>query len=119
MASSLQGLPSILAAGLMVPVQLIINFFVNSGSGQAAATMPIMAPLADLLGVSRQTAVLAYQYGDGLSNCLWPTSGILMAGLSIPGIPYDKWFKWVWKLMLLMYVAVTALVMVSVAIGYQ
>ena len=119
MASSLQGLPSILAAGLMVPVQLIINFFVNSGSGQAAATMPIMAPLADLLGVSRQTAVLAYQYGDGLSYCLWPTSGILMAGLSIPGIPYDKWFKWVWKLMLLMYVAVTVLVMVSVAIGYQ
>lgn len=119
MASLFQGMPAVLAAGLMVPVQLFINFFINSGSGQAAATMPIMAPLADLLGVSRQTAVLAYQYGDGLSNSLWPTSGILMAGLSMAGIPFDKWFKWVWKLMLYLYVAVTILVMVSVVIGYK
>lgn len=119
MAGVLDGLPAIVAAGLMVPVQMIINLFINSGSGQAAATMPIMAPLADILGVSRQTAILAYQYGDGLSNCLWPTSGILLASLSIPGIPYDRWVKWVWKLMLLMYIAVTILAMVSVAIGYE
>lgn len=119
MANALNGLPAVIAAGLMVPVQLLLNFLINSGSGQAATTMPIMAPLADILGVSRQTAVLAFQYGDGLSNSLWPTSGILLAGLSIPGIPYDKWLKWVWKLMLLMYVAVTALTMISVVIGYE
>ena len=75
-------MPSTIAAGLMVFVQTIINLPINSGSGQAAATMPIMAVLADALGVSRQTAVLAYQYGDGLSNQLWPSSGVLMAGLS-------------------------------------
>ena len=63
MASLLDGLPSILAAGIMVPIQLLVNFLVNSGSGQAAATMPIMAPLSDILGVSRQTAVLAFQFG--------------------------------------------------------
>ena len=73
----------------MVIVQTFINFFINSGSGQAATTMPIMAPLADILGVSRQTAVLAFQYGDGLSNSLWPTSGVLMAGLCMAGIPFD------------------------------
>ena len=119
MANALDGLPTFLAAGLMVPVQMMINFLINSGSGQAATTMPIMAPLADVVGISRQTAVLAYQYGDGLSNCLWPTSGILMAGLSIPGIPYDKWFKWIWKLMLLLYLAASIMTMVSAGIGYH
>lgn len=119
LAGLLAGLPTTIAAGLMVIVQTLINFFINSGSGQAATTMPIMAPLSDILGISRQVAVLAYQYGDGLSNSLWPTSGILMAGLSMAGIPYDKWFKWVWKLMLIMYAAVVVLTMIAVVIGYN
>lgn len=118
-ATALGGLPTTIAAGLMVIVQTLINFLINSGSGQAATTMPIMAPLADLLGVSRQTAVLAFQYGDGLSNSLWPTSGILMAGLSMAGIPYDRWLKWVWKMMLALHIAVILLVMLSVVIGYE
>lgn len=119
LAGLLDGLPSVIAAGLMVIVQTLINFLVNSGSGQAATTMPIMAPLADILDISRQTAVLAFQYGDGLSNSLWPTSGILMAGLSMSGIPYDRWLKFVGKLMLLMYAAVIVLTMLSVVIGYK
>lgn len=119
MSSLLSGLPSILAAGIMVPIQLLVNFLINSGSGQAAATMPIMAPLSDILGVSRQTAVLAFQFGDGLSNSLWPTSGILMASLGIAGIPYEKWLKFAGKLMLYLYLACMALVMVSYAIGYK
>lgn len=118
-ASPLDNLPSILGAALMVPVQLVISFFITSGSGMAAATMPIMAPLADILEVSRQTAVLAYQYGDGMSNYLWPTSGLLLASLSIPKIPFDKWFKWVLPLMVWLYIASTILVMVSTAIGYE
>lgn len=118
-ASPLDGLPSVIGAGLMVPVQLIISFFITSGSGMAAATMPIMAPLADILDVSRQTAVLAYQYGDGMSNYLWPTSGLLLASLSIPKIPFDKWFKWILPLMVWLYVAATVLVMVSTVIGYE
>ncbi len=119
MASMLDGLPSIFAAAIMVPIQLLVNLLINSGSGQAAATMPIMAPLADILGVSRQTAVLAFQFGDGLSNSLWPTSGILMASLGIAGIPYEKWLKFVGKLMLYLYVAVTILVMIAYSINYQ
>lgn len=119
LSSALDGMPAAIAAGLMVIVQTIINLPVNSGSGQAAATMPIMAVLADALGVSRQTAVLAYQFGDGLSNQLWPSSGVLMAGLSIAGIPYEKWLKFVLKIMVIMYVICTAMVMLSVVIGYQ
>lgn len=118
LATLLSGLPKTIAAGLMVIVQTLINFLINSGSGQASTTMPIMAPLADILGISRQTAVLAFQYGDGLSNSLWPTSGILMASLSMAGIPFEKWFKWVWKLMCILYGAVVILTMISVVIGY-
>lgn len=78
-----------------------------------------MAPLADVLGVSRQTAVLAFQYGDGLSNSLWPTSGVLLAGLSIAGISYEKWIKFVLKLMIILHVVVIGLTMISVVIGYN
>ena len=69
MASMLDGLPSIFAAAIMVPIQLLVNLLINSGSGQAAATMPIMAPLADILGVSRQTAVLADVYKRQVYYC--------------------------------------------------
>ena len=119
LSSALDGMPAAIAAGLMVVVQTIINLPINSGSGQAAATMPIMAVLADALDVSRQTAVLAYQYGDGLSNSLWPSSGVLMASLSIAGIPYEKWLKFVLKIIIAMYLVVIAMTMVSVVIGYQ
>lgn len=119
LATLLGNLPKTIAAGVMVIAQTLINFLINSGSGQASTTMPIMAPLADILGVSRQTAVLAFQYGDGLSNSLWPTSGILMAGLTMAGISYEKWLKFVWKLMLVLYAAVVVLTMISVVIGYN
>jgi uncharacterized ion transporter superfamily protein YfcC len=76
-------------------IQLFLNFLVPSGSGQAALTMPIIAPLADLVGVTRQTAVLAFQLGDGISNSLFPTSGVLLAGLAVAGIPFTKWIKWI------------------------
>jgi len=109
--------PVIISAVLMLIVQVVMNFIVNSGSGQAAITMPIMAPLADVVGVSRQTSVLAFQYGDGLSNSFFPTSGILMAGLSIAGIPYDKWFKWVLPLMIELHIVAAGLVVISHLIG--
>ncbi len=118
-ASSAVGIfPPIIAAVIMLLFQLFINFIVNSGSGQAAITMPIMAPLADMVGISRQTAVLAYQMGDGLSNQLWPTSGVLMAGLSLAKIPYDKWLKFVMPLIVILYIASALILMGTVAIGY-
>jgi uncharacterized ion transporter superfamily protein YfcC len=86
--------PTLNAIGMFF-IQLFLNFLVPSGSGQAALTMPVMAPLADLVGVTRQTAVLAFQLGDGISNSLFPTSGVLLAGLAVAGIPFTKWIKWI------------------------
>lgn len=100
-SQSITILPSSMAAVGIYIVQNIINFFISSGSGQAAVTMPIMVPLADSLGVTRQTAVLAYQLGNGFLDSVMPMSGILMASLSIAKIPYSKWLKFTWPLMVM------------------
>lgn len=85
--------PETLAAVGMFISQVGFNFVIPSGSGQALVTMPIMAPLSDLIGVTRQTAVLAYQLGDGLSNILYPTSGYFMATLALGGVTWDRWVR--------------------------
>lgn len=87
------GFPAIFSAIGMFFAQLGFNFVIPSGSGQALVTMPIMAPLSDLVGVTRQTAVLAYQLGDGLGNILYPTSGYFMATLALAGVAWNKWVK--------------------------
>lgn len=112
----LQNAPSAISAQLMLLVQTIINFFVSSGSGQAAVTMPIMAPLADALGISRQVACLAFQFGDGLSNLLWPTCGIvIICGLG--DIDYYRWLKWFAKLFVILLVAQMAFIEIAVLMG--
>src|SRR5699024_393753 len=103
LANTINQLPSLLSAMGMFVVQSLINFLVPSGSGQAALSMPIMTPIADLTGVSRQTAVLAYQLGDGISNAVTPTSGVLMASLAIARIPWLKWAKFTLPLLLIQY----------------
>src|SRR5699024_2327699 len=103
-ASTLVGnLPGYLSAMGMYITQSALNFIVPSGSGQAALTMPIMTPLSDLVGVSRQTAVLAFQFGDGISNILTPTSGYFMAALAAAGVSWTKWVRWIWPLILIQY----------------
>lgn len=97
----LSGMPAVVTAVCMFFVQLVLNFLVPSGSGQAALTMPLMVPLADLVGVTRQTAVLAFQFGDGISNILTPTSGYFMAGLAVAGVSWSKWIKWILPLAIL------------------
>lgn len=93
LSNLLSRVPSAFSAQAMLFAQTLFNFLIPSGSGQAAATMPIMAPLADLLGVNRQTAVLAFQFGDGLSNLVWPTCGcVTVCGLG--NISLQKWWKW-------------------------
>lgn len=87
------GLPATFSALGMFAAQLGFNFVVPSGSGQALVTMPIMAPLSDLIGVTRQSSVLAYQLGDGLSNILYPTSGYFMATLALAGVSWDRWVR--------------------------
>lgn len=114
MSSAIGGLPTAVSAQLMFFVQFAINFFVPSGSGQAALTMPVMTPLADLLHIPRQSAVLAYQLGDGLCNFIIPTSGVTMGILEIAGIPFNIWLKWIWKLMLWLIAAGIAFLGLSV-----
>jgi len=92
-ATTLDGLPPWLAAQGMLVFQTGLNLLVPSGSGQAAVTMPLMAPLADLLGLQRQVAVLAFQCGDGMSNMIIPTSGSLMAMLAMADVPYERWLR--------------------------
>ncbi|WP_338754448.1 YfcC family protein [Bacillus sp. FJAT-52991] len=112
-------LPSQLAALGMYIVQCFINFIVPSGSGQAALTMPIMAPLSDLVGVTRQTAVLAFQFGDGISNIFTPTSGYFMAGLALAGVSWVKWMKWIWPLILINYILGAIFVSIAHLIGFH
>lgn len=108
--------PTALAAEAMLILQTLLNFFIPSGSGQAATMMPIMAPIADMVGISRQVAVLAYQFGDGLSNTLWPTCGI-MVSCGLAGVPVDRWWKFFVPLFGLLFLAVSVLLAIAVVIG--
>ncbi|MDY4011738.1 MAG: YfcC family protein [Fusobacterium gastrosuis] len=111
-------LPRYLQAAGMFLMQLIINGLITSGSGQAAATMPIMLPVADLIGMTKQTAVLAFNFGDGLSNYVLPTSSALMGFIAMVGISYDKWMKFMWKLFLIWIVVGSILVIIANSIHY-
>ncbi|MFQ5747641.1 MAG: YfcC family protein [Gemmatimonadota bacterium] len=119
MAQPLQSLPSSLAAAGMFAVQSVFNFFVPSGSGQAYVTMPIMAPLADLVGVTRQVAVLAYQFGDGFTNILVPTNAVLVGILAMARVPFDRWLRFVVPFMLKVWVIGSVALAVAVWIGYR
>lgn len=96
-------IPDTLVPVMMMIVQGLINFLIPSGSGQAAATMPIMVGLVDLTDMTRQTAVLAFQFGDGFSNIFYPTSGYFMAALAIAKIKYTDWIKFIWPLLVIWY----------------
>lgn len=117
-AQPLQQLPAALSAVGMLVVQSLTNFFIPSGSGQAFVTMPIMAPLADLVEVSRQTAVLAYQFGDGFTNILVPTNAVLIGILAMAGIPYDRWLRFIVPFMLKIWALAAVALVVAVWIGY-
>jgi uncharacterized ion transporter superfamily protein YfcC len=118
-AALLQHVPGILAAEGMLLFQTVLNFFIPSGSGQAAVTMPLMAPLADVLGLTRQTAVFAFTCGDGFSNMVIPTSGILMAMLGLAHIPYDRWLRFVLPLLLQLLAVAAVFLAIAVVIGLR
>ncbi len=104
LAAGLDGTGKVGAMGAMYGILNFINVFIPSASAKAAVTMPIMAPFSDLIGISRQATVLAFQFGDGFTNMITPCSGVLMAVLSVAKIPYEKWFKWIWKFIFLLIV---------------
>lgn len=105
--------PMLSSVGMLM-MQNVINFFITGSSSQAAITMPIMTPVADLVGISRQTAVLAYMFGDGFSDMFWPTACALECGLM--GIPLGKWYKFMTPLFLIMMVLQTMFIIISVHI---
>lgn len=118
LAHALEGLPAGVAASLMVVVQSALNFLVPSGSGQAALTMPIMAPLGDLLGVSRQVSVLAFQLGDGLTNLIVPTSATLMGVLGAARIDWLRWARFIAGSLLALFGLSLLFVVGAVLAGY-
>jgi uncharacterized ion transporter superfamily protein YfcC len=117
-SAAIQAIPPAFTAVGMLVLQTVMSFIVPSGSGEAALTMPIMTPLADLVGVTRQTAVLAFQFGDGISNIFIPTSGYFMAGLALAGIPWSRWMKWILPLIVAQYAIAVVAVVVAQLIGY-
>jgi len=114
----LQELPGALSAVGMFFVQSLANFFIPSGSGQAYVTMPIMAPLADLVGVTRQVAVLAYQFGDGFTNILVPTNAVIVGILAMAAIPFDRWVRFIMPFMIKVWIVGSIALAVAVLIGY-
>jgi uncharacterized ion transporter superfamily protein YfcC len=118
-SAPLEGFPAAISAVGMFFVQSLANFFIPSGSGQAFVTMPIMAPLADIVGVSRQVAVLAYQFGDGFSNILIPTQYVLIGILAMAGVPYDRWLRFILPFMVKIAIAGSIALVVAVLIGYN
>jgi uncharacterized ion transporter superfamily protein YfcC len=116
-AGLLEGLPSEASALGMLVVQTVTNFFIPSGSGQAFVTMPIMSPLATLTGVPQQTAVLAYQFGDGFTNMIVPTSALVMGALALGKVPYAAWFRFAGPLILKLVGVAALFLVLSMHVG--
>ena len=104
LSHSMRNLGEIASVEIMYGIQTLINVVIPSGSAKAAITMPIMAPFSDLIGISRQATVMAFQFGDGFTNMITPTSGVLMAALGVARIPWDKWVRFIWKFILVLIV---------------
>jgi len=116
-AGLLEGLPAEASALGMLVVQTVCNFFIPSGSGQAFVTMPIMSPLATLTDVPQQTAVLAFQFGDGFTNMIVPTSALVMGALALGRVPYAAWFKFVGPLLLKFFAVAAIFLVASMHVG--
>ncbi len=104
MSQSMNNLGNIASVGIMYVIQTGINIVIPSGSAKAALTMPIMAPFSDLIGLSRQATVMAFQFGDGFTNLITPTSPVLIGVLGVARIPYVKWVKWIIPLMIVLII---------------
>ncbi|MFD2551485.1 YfcC family protein [Bizionia sediminis] len=115
----LQNLPVYASAITMTLSQTLINFFIPSGSGQALATLPIMLPLGESVGLTKQITILAFQIGDGLSNLINPTLGGLMAMLSMCRVPLDRWLRFIFPMFVLLLIMAFVTLMVAVAINYN
>jgi uncharacterized ion transporter superfamily protein YfcC len=119
LSTPLSLVPAWLSAVGMLGIQSVLNLFIPSGSGQAFVTMPLMAPIGDLVGVSRQVSVLAFQFGDGFMNMIVPTNPVLMSIIGLAGIPYDRWFRFIFPLVLKLLAVASIALIIAVGIGYS
>jgi uncharacterized ion transporter superfamily protein YfcC len=117
-AGVIAGRPPFFAAVMIYAVTLMMNFFVGSASAKAFLMMPILTPLADIVGVTRQTAVLAFGFGDGFSNMLYPSNALLLIGLGFTVVSYPRWIAWTIGLQIAMFLLSMAFLLVAVMIGF-
>ena len=113
-----QNAPSGVVVLMIYALALVLELFISIGSAKAFLLMPLIAPIADLSGISRQIAVLAYAFGDGFSNVFYPTNPVLLISLGIVGIGYGKWFKWSAKIQLAVLALTCGLLLFANAVGY-
>lgn len=118
LSSGLTGLPTYGSAIMMSLAQSLINLMIPSGSGQALATLPIMIPVGEVLGLTRQTTILAFQIGDGVTNLFNPSLGGLLAMLGLCRVPFDRWLRFIVPAMLSILVVAWVFLMISVAINW-
>jgi len=119
LSSILEGLPLYASAICMSVSQSVINFFIPSGSGQALATLPVMLPLGESLGLTRQITILAFQIGDGLSNLVNPTLGGLIAMLSMCRVPIDRWIRFIFPVLITLLILASLALILAVATNYS
>lgn len=117
-ANMLGNIPGIFVVVGILLVVTIMNFLIPSGSGKAVILFPILAPLADVVGVTRQTAVLAYQFGDGFSNIIYPSSGYFMACIVNAGVPWKKWLKFYLPLFIIWTIEAGIFLIIAQSIGF-
>lgn len=114
----LQAMPTYIGGLMLFVFNLLFNFLVTSGTGQAAIVMPLMVPITDVIGITRQTGVLAFILGDGITNIVAPTSGVLMAVLAVGGVKWTDWIKFVWPILLSWIVIGTLALLYALVTGY-
>ena len=114
----LQGMTPFAAILILYAIVLVFQFFVSSAASKAFLIMPLIVPLADLIGLTRQSEVLAFCFGDGFTNVFFPTNAMLLIVLGMMDIPYTKWFKWTWKLQLVVLILTALLLIFAVSVGY-
>ncbi len=119
LAEMLRGLPLYASAISMSVAQSVTNLFIPSGSGQALATLPVMIPLGDILGLTRQTTILAFQIGDGVTNLFNPTLGGLIAMLSMCRVPLDRWLRFIFPVVIVVLLMSWITLIIAVATGYR
>ncbi|MCX2745455.1 hypothetical protein OO013_16365 [Mangrovivirga sp. M17] len=117
-SNNLMLMPKSMAGSGMLVFQSTLNFFIPSASGQALVSMPIMTPLSDLIGITRQTGVLAFVLGDGLSNIIIPTNGVLMAMIGFASIPFGKWLKFILPLFIILFSCGILSILLAIWMGY-